>query len=144
MSQDRFQDASGIVEKVLSGLGLDAVASKVRDEAGSRAWGMARGSAQVLLIVSQTDAGTWIRIVAPVVKLPAESARLAFFARLLELNAKSMRNAAFGVMNDGVVVVSERPAEGLDAGELEQMLRHVGAVADHYDDLFIKEYGVAR
>ncbi len=67
MSQDRFQDASGIVEKVLSGLGLDAVASKVRDEAGSRAWGMARGSAQVLLIVSQTDAGTWIRIVAPVV-----------------------------------------------------------------------------
>ncbi len=55
-----------------------------------------------------------------------------------------MRNAAFGVMNDGVVVVSERPAEGLDAGELEQMLRHVGAVADHYDDLFIKEYGVAR
>ena len=55
-----------------------------------------------------------------------------------------MRNAAFGVLNDGVVVVSERPAEGLDPQEVEQILKHVGAVADHYDDQFIKEWGVAR
>jgi hypothetical protein len=141
---DAFGNATTLVESVLKKLGLDPATSKVRDEADTRAWGMARGSAQVLLILSKSDQGSWLRIVAPVVKLPAESARLAFFARLLELNAKSMRNAAFGVMNDGVVVVSERPTEGLDAQELDQMLRHVGAVADHYDDLFIKEYGVTR
>ena len=64
--------------------------------------------------------------------------------RLLELNARTMRNASFGLLNDGVVIVSERPVEGLDANEVEQILKHVGALADHYDDEFIKEYGVAR
>lgn len=140
-----FERAAGIVESVLKKVGLDPAGSKVRDEAGTRAWGMLRGSAQVLLMVTE-DAkhGVWVRAVAPVTKLPGADKRLAFYEKLLDLNAKSMRNAAFGVMNDGVVVVSERPAQGLDAAEVEQILKHVGAVADHYDDQFIKEWGVTR
>ena len=139
-----YQQASSTVESVLRKLGLDPATSKVRDEDGTRAWGLLRGSAQVLLQVSQTDQGTWLRVIAPVVKLPKSDARPAFFERLLELNARSMRNASFGVLNDGVVIVSERPTDGLDANEVEQILKHVGALADHYDDLFIKEYGVTR
>lgn len=140
----RYQQASSTVESVLRKLGLDPATSKVRDEDGTRAWGLLRGSAQVLLQVSQTDQGTWLRVIAPVVKLPKSDARPAFFERLLELNARSMRNASFGVLNDGVVIVSERPTDGLDANEVEQILKHVGALADHYDDLFIKEYSVTR
>jgi hypothetical protein len=144
MDTARYQQASATVESVLRKLGLDPATAKVRDEDGTRAWGLLRGSAQVLLQVSGTDQGTWVRVIAPVVKLPKEDARRAFFERLLELNARSMRNASFGLLNDGVVIVSERPAEGLDANEVEQILKHVGALADHYDDLFIKEYGVTR
>jgi hypothetical protein len=143
-SDEGFAKASSTVEGVLKKLGLDPSQSRVRDEPGTRAWGMLRGSAQVLLMVTSGDHGTWLRVIAPVVKLPKEDARPAFYAKLLDLNAKSMRNAAFGVMNDGVVVVSERPADGLDAEEVEQILKHVGAVADHYDDQFIKEWGVTR
>lgn len=141
---DLFPEASATIEAVLRKLGLDPDASKVRDEPGTRAWGLLRGSAQVLMMVNQSEGVTWVRVIAPVVKLPAEDKRLAFFGRLLELNARAMRNASFGLLNDGVVVVSERPAEGLDANEVEQILKHVGAVADHYDDLFIAEYGVSR
>ncbi|MBI2391765.1 MAG: YbjN domain-containing protein [Deltaproteobacteria bacterium] len=141
---DRFQEASATIETVLRKLGLDPHASKVRDEPGTRAWGLLRGSAQVLLMVNESEGVTWVRVIAPVVKLPVEHQRLGFFTRLLELNARAMRNASFGLLNDGVVVVSERPAEGLDANEVEQILKHVGAVADHYDDLFIAEYGVTR
>lgn len=144
MDTARYQQASATVETVLRKLGLDPNASKVREEDGTRAWGLLRGSAQVLLQVSGSEQGTWVRVIAPVVKLPKEDARAKFYERLLELNARSMRNASFGVLNDGVVIVSERPAEGLDAGEVEQILKHVGALADHYDDLFIKEYGVSR
>jgi len=141
---DRFQEASATIESVLRKLGLDPNGSKVRDEVGTRAWGLLRGSAQVLMMVNQSEQGTWVRVIAPVVKLPTEDKRMAFFTRLLELNARAMRNASFGVLNDGVVVVSERPAEGLDQPELEQILKHVGTLADHYDDLFITEYGVTR
>ena len=141
---DRFAEASATIEAVLTKLGLDPKGSKVRDEQANRAWGLLRGSAQVLLMVTQAEGATWVRVIAPVVKLPTAEQRPAFFQRLLELNARGMRNASFGLLNDGVVVVSERPAEGLDQSELEQMLKHVGAVADHYDDLFIQEYGVTR
>jgi hypothetical protein len=141
---DRFQEASATIESVLKKLGLEPNGSKVRDEVGTRAWGLLRGSAQVLMMVNQSEQGTWVRVIAPVVKLPTEDKRMAFFTRLLELNARAMRNASFGVLNDGVVVVSERPAEGLDQHELEQILKHVGTLADHYDDLFMTEYGVTR
>jgi hypothetical protein len=144
MDAARYQEASATVETVLRKLGLDPDASKVREDEGTRAWGLLRGSAQVLLQVSGNEHGTWVRAIAPVVKLPKEDARRAFFERLLELNARSMRNASFGLLNDGVVIVSERPADGLDANEVEQILKHVGALADHYDDEFIKEYGVSR
>lgn len=139
-----FGKASATIESVLRKLGLDPATSKVRDESDTRAWGMLRGSAQVLLMVSGTENDAWLRVIAPVTKLPSEDKRRAFFERLLELNARAMRNASFGLLNDGVVIVSERPSAGLDENELEQILKHVGALADHYDDLFIKEYGVAR
>ena len=135
----------GLLEAVLRKLGLDPTGAKVRDEQGTKAWGIRRGSAQVLLMASESDKGVWIRVIAPVVKLPMTSeAKLAVYGRVLDLNAKVMRNAAFGILNDTLVVVSERPAEGLDQGEVEQILRHVGATADHYDDVFEKEYGLAK
>jgi hypothetical protein len=40
--------------------------------------------------------------------------------------------------------VSERPAEGLDESECEQIVRHLAAVADTYDDKLVKEFGGAR
>jgi len=140
-----FPSTVRILQDVLRKLGLDPNGAKVREEAGTVAWGVMRGSAQVLLMATTSDKGVWVRAIAPVVKIPAASeAKLQLYARLLDLNAKTMRNAAFGVLNDNVVIVSERPAEGLDAGEVEQILKHVGATADHYDDAFEKEYGLKK
>jgi hypothetical protein len=144
MDTASFAKASATIESVLKKLGLDPKTSQVRNEDATRAWGLLRGSAQVLLMVNGGDDGAWVRVIAPVTKLPAEKDRAAFYLKLLELNARAMRNASFGVLNDGVVIVSERPSEGLDANEVEQILKHVGALADHYDDEFIKEYGVSR
>jgi hypothetical protein len=140
-----FPTTVRLLEDVLRKLGLDPTGAKVREEPGTVAWGVMRGSAQVLLMATSSDRGVWVRAIAPVVKVPTSSeAKLTVYSRLLDLNAKTMRNAAFGVLNDNVVIVSERPAEGLDAAELEQILKHVGATADHYDDAFEKEYGLPK
>ena len=141
---DRFAATTALLEEVLRKLGLDPTTSRVRADGDTIAWGVWRGSAQVLLMATKGERGVWVRAIAPVVKLPPEDRRLALYARLLDLNAKAMRNAAFGVLNDNVVVVSERPEEGLDAREVEQMFKHVGAMADHYDDLLSREHGVAK
>jgi len=131
-----------LLENALKKVGLDPATSVVRDDPDQVAFGVLRGSAQVLLAATRGERRIWVRAIAPVVMLPPEAARLAFYARLLDLNAKIMRNASFGVLGDKVVVVSERPAEGLDPEEVEQILQHVAATADHYDDLFANEYGV--
>ena len=74
----------------------------------------------------------------------ADGDRGPLLKRLLELNAGGLANAAFGIIGDRVVAVSERPAEGLDASEIEQMIRHLSAVADTYDDRLVKEFGGKR
>jgi hypothetical protein len=142
---DAFDAACSITAAVLSKLGIDPTTSQLRDEPGTKAWGMKRGSAQVLLSVTRGDRGAWIRIAAPVLRVPPtidSAAKLKLFSQLLDLNAKSMRNASFGTMGELVVVASERPAEGLDEQEAEQMLRHVSALADHYDDELSTQHGL--
>lgn len=142
---DAFAAACSILADVLKKVGLDPLTSQLRDEADTKAWGMKRGSAQVLLTVTRGERASWVRIAAPVLKVPATidpAAKLKLFSQLLELNAKSMRNASFGTMGELVVVASERPAEGLDTQEAEQMLRHVSALADHYDDELSNQHGL--
>ena len=39
---------------------------------------------------------------------------------------------------------SERPTHGLDAVEVEQMVHHLAAVADTYDDRLVAEFGGKR
>jgi hypothetical protein len=47
-------------------------------------------------------------------------------------------------MGDRVVAVSERPAADLDAGEVEQSVKHLSAVSDTFDDRFAKEFGATK
>ena len=86
----------------------------------------------------------YLRVVSPVMTLPDAVTREALFVRLLELNGKGLANCAFGLIGDRVVVVSERPAPGLDREEAEQVIRHLAAVADTYDDKLVKEFGGTR
>jgi len=141
---ESFESAVALVEGVLKKLGVDPATAKVRAEAGSTAWGLKRGSAQVLLLVNKSDRGVFFRVIAPVVKAPGADKRGEVYTHLLELNAKSTRNAAFGLLNDNVVVLSERPVDGLDASEAEQILKQVGALADYYDDELEKKFGLQK
>jgi len=62
---------------------------------------------------------------------------LPFFRRLLELNGRGLVNASFGIVGDRVVVKSERPTAFLDSEEVEQIILHLSAVADTYDDRLV-------
>jgi len=141
--EDAFVVAKALVEKVIAGLGLDPTAVRAKSADGQANWTLQRGSAAVLvsLVVLEKSGGVHLRVVSPLVTLPEASKREALFRRLLELNAGGLGNAAFGLVNDRVVAVSERPAAGLDEAELGQMIRHLAAVADTYDDRLVKDFG---
>ena len=51
---------------------------------------------------------------------------------------------ACNVAVPSVVAVSELPVEGLDPEEVDQMVRHLAAVADTFDDKIAKEFGATK
>jgi hypothetical protein len=146
--ENDFENAKKLVETTIRKIGLDPVATRAQAVGdGQAAWTLKRGSASVLVTVTQREDEdtTYLRIASPVVTLPAnKAAHDALFRRLLELNAGGLANAAFGVTGDRVVVVCERPAADLDEGEVEQMVRHTAAVADTFDDRLEKEFGATK
>jgi hypothetical protein len=143
-----FENAKTLVLATIRKIGLDPDTTRAPSESDAVAsWTLKRGSASVLISVIHHDEqkATFLRIASPVVTLPAAAeAQASMMRRLLEMNAAGLANAAFGLIGDRVVAVSERPAAGLDAGEVEQMVLHLSAVADTFDDRFAKEFGAAK
>jgi hypothetical protein len=140
-----FAKTKGTVEATLKKLGLDPAKSLVKATDDQAIYTLQRGSASVLVTVVHRPEqnAVFLRVASPVL-VPAENNREALYKRLLELNAAGLANAAFGLLNDRVVAISERPADNLDPGEVEQMVKHLSAVADTYDDRLVKEFGGKR
>jgi hypothetical protein len=146
-----FENAVALVEATIHKLGLDP--GGCRAAAGgvvqgtNASWTLKRGSASVLVTVTryEQDKTTYLRVASPVIALPEDPGKqTACMRRLLELNAAGLANAAFGLAGDRVLAVSERPVEGLGAEEVEQIVRHLAAVADTFDDKLAKEFGASK
>lgn len=133
-----------LIEQTLSGLGIAPRNCRLPGGDPIR-YAVRRGSAHLIIALFRprfrSEPGT-IRVVAPVVQVPADPGRL--FRRLLEANASELVGAAFGVVDQAVVLVSERSIVDLDASEVDAMIKHVGRAADRYDDAFAREFGTAR
>ncbi len=142
-----FEKVKELVEATIRKIGLDPETTRAPCASDAQAaWALKRGSASVLVTVThhEAEAAASIRVVSPVVTLPSGANQAALMRRLLELNAGGLANAAFGLMGDRVVAVTERPTLWLDAEEVEQLVRHLAAVADTFEDRFEKEFGAPK
>jgi hypothetical protein len=144
------EHAVQIVESVLEARGVPlAEARQPNGPKRERRYALQRGSAVTLIQVtppgsalSLHDVGR-VRIVAPVVSLPADERRAELFQHLLEENA-TLTGAAFAITAREVILVAERSVQDLDESEVEHMIDTISAAADRYDDLLAERYGVAR
>jgi len=143
---DLFKGCKELVESTLKKLGLDPEASRAKSDDTHATYTFGRGSAHVMVGVLKRveQKAVFLRVAAPVMTPPEGERQHALFERLLELNGAGLANCAFALIDGRVVVVSERPAPGLDAAEVEQILKHLSAVADTYDDRLVEEFGGKR
>lgn len=143
---DLFKGTKELVESTLKKLGLDPEASKAKSDDAHATYTFGRGSAHVMVgVVKRVEQkAVFLRVAAPVMIPPDGERAHALYERLLELNGAGLANCAFAMIDGRVVVVSERPAPGLDAAEVEQILKHTSAVADTYDDRLVDEFGGKR
>ncbi len=137
------EEATRAVESVIRNMGLDPKAAAIPGSADTKAYALKRGSARVVIAIHATEKGGSFRVLSPCVRV-AETTPSELFKHLLELNAREVAGAAFGVFGDEVVVVAERSLRDLDASEIEETIRDVGRIGDHYDDLLAARFGVAR
>jgi hypothetical protein len=145
-----FSRARTLVEDVIKGLGIEpssVLAKEVKGKDQSATWTLQRGSAAIVITLADRlgppkgEVATYLRVVSPVLTLEAGGSHEALFKHVLELNAAGLANAAFGLIDRRLVAVSERPALDLQRAEVDQMVRHLAAVADTYDDRLRKEFG---
>jgi hypothetical protein len=141
-----FATAKALVENALKEIGVDPDGVRAKDAPDVASWTLKRGSAQILVGLARREPlkAVFLRVVSPVIAVPEAGKREALFVHLLELNANGLGNCAFGIVGERIVALSERPAEGMDAGEVEQIVRQVAAVADTYDDRLAQEFGGKR
>lgn len=135
-----------LVEDTISALGVDPSAVRLNAPTGGRAWSLMRGSAAMAIFLQPPRAkedSPFLRVISPIVVIDPEH-ELTLYRKLLELNATGMASVAFGIQEDRVVAVSERPTRNLNASEVRYIVQMVGAVADHFDDELTKAFGGSR
>ena len=150
--ESEFERAKALVEDVIRGLGVDPARALAKGDADQSMWTLQRGSAPILITLGARPAPpagelrTFLRVASPVLTIPSgpEGSNEPLFRHLLELNAAGLANAAFGIIEQRVVAVSERPTEDLQKGEIDQTVRHLAAVADTYDDRLKAQFGAPR
>lgn len=140
---DAHERAVQLVEAVIRTLGLDPATARIPGDEATVAYALKRGSARIVVAVHRTEAGGTFRVLSPCVRIDA-STPPELFRHLLELNARELVGAAFGIFGDEVVVVAERSVADLDASEVESTIRTVGRIGDRYDDALARRFGVAR
>lgn len=126
------------VEQILPAIGVNPVTARMNTESGF-GWSFQRGSAVIEVFVSVQNNIGYLQVLAPILHLPAQGL-LPLYRRLLELNLQ-LTNAALGVYMDVVYVFSERPLDGLDADEANNIISLVAAYADDLDNRLVEEFG---
>lgn len=129
---------AGTVEQILASIGKDPVRNRMQTDSGY-GWSFPQGSAVIEVFVAQKDGIGYLQVLSPIMHLPI-SGLLPLYRRLLELNLQ-LTNAALGVYLDVVYVFSERPLEGLDGNEANQIINLVMNYADELDDKLVAEFG---
>ena len=142
---DQAAAALTLVEETIRKLGLDPATARLPGDAKTTAFALRRGSARVVVAVHDAAGGGALRVVAPVVRIPADAqSASALYRRVLELNGREIHGAAFGIFGDDVVAIAERSLVDLDGSEVEAAIRGVGAIADKWDDPLAKEFATKR
>jgi type III secretion system-like peptide-binding chaperone len=133
-----IQECTKMVEEFLRKIGAVPDNQRLQDR-DTIGWGIQRGSAVVFVLLNEHEKFNSLRVVSPIVYLPEEKI-LPFYRRCLEINMELI-TCALGVVDDRVVLVHERPLEGLDQEELEGTINFLSGVADDLDNKLANEFG---
>ena len=142
-STSQVENASGslveVIETVIDSLDSDQTAMVNRSEEG-HLWKFKYGTVEVFVQLTGLLEDDTLKVWAAVLKLPTKD-EPKLMRQLLEKNWSDTLEARFGIMNNEVVVVTNRSIADLSPGELSRAITIVATIADESDEPLIAEFG---
>ncbi|EKQ71056.1 protein of unknown function DUF1821 [Leptolyngbyaceae cyanobacterium JSC-12] len=130
----------GVIETVIASLDSENSAMVSRSEAG-HLWKFKYGTVEVFVQLTGLGDEDMLTVWSAVLKLPAKNEPI-LMRQLLERNWSSTLEARFGIVNDEVVVVTNRSLADLSPGEISRAITIVASIADESDEPLQEEFGV--
>ncbi|HEY9714813.1 MAG TPA: YbjN domain-containing protein [Chroococcales cyanobacterium] len=132
------EEVVDMLRKYFERRGLNLNGHEVEGCPGFGYW-LTEGSAKIYIFIQECREGPALRVSSPILKFP-ENNREAFFKKLLELN-RDMIGCCISVVDDIVMVGTQRSTKGLDQEELNELVWNVSYVADLLDDQLAADFG---
>lgn len=129
----------GVIETVIASLDSENTAMVNRSEVG-HLWKFKYGTIEVFVQLTGSEDEDTFTVWSAVLKLPAKN-EPKLMRQLLERNWSSTLEARFGIVNDEVVVVTNRSLADLSPGEISRAITIVATIADESDEPLQEEFG---
>lgn len=128
-----------VIETVISSLEQNDSAMVSQTEQGY-VWRFQYGSVEVFVqLAGETDEDL-LTVWSPVLKLPATD-ELGLMRELLQMNWSGTFETCFGLVNDQIVVLSQRTVAELSPGEISRTITLVATIADDHDEALKEQFG---
>ncbi|MCY7394159.1 MAG: YbjN domain-containing protein [Leptolyngbyaceae cyanobacterium CAN_BIN12] len=128
-----------VIETVIASLDSGQTAMVNRSEEG-HLWKFKYGTVEVFVQLTGLSEEDTLMVWAAVLKLPAKD-EPKLMRQLLEKNWSDTLEARFSIMNNEVVVVTNRSIADLSPSELSRAITIVATIADESDEPLIAEFG---
>ncbi len=103
-------------------------------------WKFKYGSVEIYVQLTGETEDDLLTVWSPVLTLPAHN-ELGLMRKLLEMNGAETLETRFGIMNNQIVVLSQRTVADLSPGEISRAITLVATIADDNDEKLIETYG---
>ena len=128
-----------MIEMVISTLQQHDTAMVQHTEKGYL-WKFQYGSVEVFVQLTGESDDDFLTVWSSVLKLPVQD-ELGLTRKLLAMNCAETFESHFAIMNDQVVVISQRTVADLSPGEISRAITLVATVADNNDEMLRESFG---
>lgn len=138
---EQYSTHKEVIETVISSLEQNDSAMVTHSEQGYL-WKFQYGSIEVFVQLTGESEEDLLTVWASVLTLPAKK-EPGLMRKLLEMNWSETLETRFGIVNNQIVVLSQRAVGGLSPEEISRAITLVATIADDNDEALKKEFGAS-
>lgn len=132
---------SQVVETVISSL-AQIESAMVHHEGAGALWKFTYGTVEVFVQLTGETEEDLLTVWSPVLSLPAKD-EAVLFRKLLQQNGSETLETRFAILNEQIVVLTQRAVADLSPQEISRSVTLVATIADDNDEILVEKFGLS-